>query len=299
MIKKWIIIGIILISTSAPTLADSTERSTISGNVLYVGGSGPGNYTTIQKAINASIDGDTVFVFQASSPYNESLIIKKSIKLIGQNHTIIMSENGTLNTIFIDHDSVIVHNFKFDYYSCSVPVILVENSKFVNISHCVFHNQNYGLYFVNVSNSSIFSNLIESVGWYDGRTISLKESKGIMISNNMIDHYASFIGIDIMNNSDENLLFNNHLDYSVAPHVFATGLRIFSGEKNRIIHNNFVCHVYSNVHAYFSQNYWYPQYDLRHYLLPFPKIIISRPYSLTTINFDWHPAHKLYNITWS
>ena len=37
-------------------------QSSSRGNWLYVGGSGPGNYTRIQDAINASSDGDTVFV---------------------------------------------------------------------------------------------------------------------------------------------------------------------------------------------------------------------------------------------
>ena len=33
------------------------------GNILYVGGSGPGNFTSIQDAVNNASEGDTVFVF--------------------------------------------------------------------------------------------------------------------------------------------------------------------------------------------------------------------------------------------
>ncbi|MGF3554110.1 MAG: hypothetical protein ACQXXF_02395, partial [Thermoplasmatota archaeon] len=53
------------------------------GNWLYVGGSGPKNYTKIQDAIDKATDGDTVFVYDDSSPYKENVIIYKSIKLIG------------------------------------------------------------------------------------------------------------------------------------------------------------------------------------------------------------------------
>ena len=64
------------------------------GNILYVGGSGPGNYTSIQDAINDSNSGDTVFVFDDSSPYYENVIVDKSISLIGEDR----------NTTFIDGD---------------------------------------------------------------------------------------------------------------------------------------------------------------------------------------------------
>lgn len=42
------------------------------GKTLYVGGSGPGNYTTIQSAINESSNGDTVFVY--SGIYYDNVI---------------------------------------------------------------------------------------------------------------------------------------------------------------------------------------------------------------------------------
>jgi len=82
-----------------PTTAQTTEKtqSTSRGNWLYVGGSGPGNYTRIQDAIdNASDWGDTVFVYDDSSPYYEFLIINKSISLIGENKdtTIIKGYNN-------------------------------------------------------------------------------------------------------------------------------------------------------------------------------------------------------------
>ena len=51
---------------------------------MYVGGSGPGNYTRIQDAINNASDGDTVFVYDDSSPYYESICINKEIKVIGE-----------------------------------------------------------------------------------------------------------------------------------------------------------------------------------------------------------------------
>ncbi|MCD6481001.1 MAG: hypothetical protein J7L31_01850, partial [Thermoplasmata archaeon] len=55
------------------------------GNILYVGGSGPENYSKIQNAIDNASDGDTVFVYDDSSPYYENIVINKSINLVGEN----------------------------------------------------------------------------------------------------------------------------------------------------------------------------------------------------------------------
>ena len=52
---------------------------------LYVGGSGEDNYTKIQDAIDDANNGDTVYVFDDSSPYNERIEIDKTINLIGEN----------------------------------------------------------------------------------------------------------------------------------------------------------------------------------------------------------------------
>ncbi len=62
------------------------------GNTLYVGGSGPNNYTSIQDAINNASNGDTIFVY--SGIYYENIVINKRITLMGNNkeNTIIDGE---------------------------------------------------------------------------------------------------------------------------------------------------------------------------------------------------------------
>ena len=78
-----IILLFILSAVSPITIGFNIKTSVLrnDGNTLYVGGSGPGNYTSIQDAIDNTSDGDTVYVYDESSPYYELLIINKSIKL--------------------------------------------------------------------------------------------------------------------------------------------------------------------------------------------------------------------------
>jgi len=60
------------------------EVSSFDGNVLYVGCSGSECYDTIQSAINDAQSGDTIFVYDDSSPYYENIVVAKSINLIGE-----------------------------------------------------------------------------------------------------------------------------------------------------------------------------------------------------------------------
>lgn len=102
--KKSFAIGIIFFFAGASVIPSTgtnirIEKPSIvlnSGNILYVGGSGPNNYTTIQNAIDNASDDDTVFVY--SGIYDDYYItneacvrIKKCINLVGEdkNSTII------------------------------------------------------------------------------------------------------------------------------------------------------------------------------------------------------------------
>ena len=100
MKKKLIIILVcmLLIGTALPVsgnvLLERTPISTSFGGMLYVGGSGPGNYSTIQEAIDDTSDGDRVYVYDDSSPYYENLVINTRIELIGENkYTTIVDGN--------------------------------------------------------------------------------------------------------------------------------------------------------------------------------------------------------------
>ena len=88
--KKGLVIGILIlllgVNIGSSFARDIQPMSLVGfdGNTLYVGGSGPNNYTTIQSAIDDAVDGDTVFVYDDSSPYYENVIINQSIDLIGE-----------------------------------------------------------------------------------------------------------------------------------------------------------------------------------------------------------------------
>jgi len=100
--KSFLILtsAILLISLVIPSIHSNEPTDTQRGITLYVGGSGPGNYSTIQSAINASNPSDMVYVYNGT--YDENIIINKSISLIGENKnsTIINGDTTLSDTTF-------------------------------------------------------------------------------------------------------------------------------------------------------------------------------------------------------
>lgn len=137
--RKGLTVGIILLFVGTciiPALAEDIEKPLPAsrGNWLYVGGSGPGNYTQIQDAINDSLDGDTVFVFHGL--YNEKVTVNKSIRLIGENNentTIIHQNQLKQFTISMLADRINISGFTIKNYDSGGNAILCL-SNYSNIS---------------------------------------------------------------------------------------------------------------------------------------------------------------------
>src|SRR4030042_4312728 len=82
-------LSLVFISTANASVFGEFSSSILlrnyTGDILYVGGTGPHNYSRIQDAIDNASTGDTLFVYANSSPYYENIIIEKEhIKLIGE-----------------------------------------------------------------------------------------------------------------------------------------------------------------------------------------------------------------------
>ena len=95
-------LGVSVIPSTGTTDVKQITVPTSNGNTLYVGGSGPGNYTKIQDAIDNASDGDTVFVYNDSSPYYEhNITVDKSINLVGENRDTTVIDGGGKGSVII------------------------------------------------------------------------------------------------------------------------------------------------------------------------------------------------------
>ena len=78
-------LGMCIVPLTSSITIEKTTPVILKGNILYVGGSGTGNYTKIQDAIDDASDGDTVFVYNGT--YYENVIVHKAINLVGEDAT--------------------------------------------------------------------------------------------------------------------------------------------------------------------------------------------------------------------
>jgi len=178
LIKQELVLGSILfllISSVVPSIgknvAEKTYQTSFDSEILYVGGSGEGNYSKIQDAIDDASSGDTIYVYDDSAPYFEHVVVNKPIQLIGENANS-TEINGSmldpsLDTVSVVSDGVTIHGFHItnnqgEYYQAAVKVIGNDTV----LSNCIItKNEWIGVYLVHASfceieDCELYENLI-------------------------------------------------------------------------------------------------------------------------------------------
>ena len=107
--KIIVILTFFMLVLTCFTLTVSSKKNTNNLDWLYVGGTGPGNYTKIQNAIDNATCANGIFVYNGT--YNESIYINKSISLVGEDKTTTIVISDDIYTIIIDEDYVEISNF--------------------------------------------------------------------------------------------------------------------------------------------------------------------------------------------
>ena len=245
------------------------------GNILYVGGVGPGNYTYIQDAINETVDGDTVFVYNDSSPFKELLVVDKSINLIGEDrNTTVIVGRIYRDVIYIKADRVNISGFTIQNGHVGIYLINSNSSTITDNIICsnneygihlyktnnniikgnhIILNEGYGIYNHHSSNNTIFCNKVSNNKW--GIELYVTTSNKVInntISNNInqgILLYSSSRNNDISGNTISNNYEGIRLGYSnennsIIGNIISNnyyGIFIYQDSiSNTIYHNNFI-----------------------------------------------------------
>lgn len=169
MIPKYLVILLSILQILSLTVyATITPHSADPmGNTLYVGGSGTGNYTLIQDALDNASDGDTIYVYNDSSPYQENILITQSILLQGENkETTIIDGNNQGNTITIEHDAVIVSGFTISNGSGHLGILewyitgIRITANHVCIKNNIIANNRLGIFIKNAEHLTLTNNTL-------------------------------------------------------------------------------------------------------------------------------------------
>jgi parallel beta-helix repeat protein len=180
----------------------STE---ITVSILYVGGSGSGNFSSIQEAVDAATSGDTVFVFQGT--YHENIVLDTSLILVGEERNgTILNGRRTGNVIKINADSVTIQGFTITQSGLIFPNAGVNVSSNYNmISGTTIQDNFYGITMYEASFNTIRGNLIENndhCGMYISRSFSNS------IESNVFRNHT-YNGVGVYDASDDNRIVNN------------------------------------------------------------------------------------------
>lgn len=202
-----IFVGMLLFSISLVTVdaekSNQFFQTNYYGNTLYVGGSGPGNFSLIQDAIDNASIGDTIFVYPGT--YDEHIIIEKSINLVGQNKKDTIIDAHGYDAVLITANSVKIEGFTIEYGGSGVILFYCTDSKIDN--NRIRFNDHHGVYaisstIIQISENTISNNVIDG--------INFEMSMMGTIAENAITDNGNY-GLYLIGNSTNNEIFKNKI----------------------------------------------------------------------------------------
>ncbi len=252
----FIMLGALLAGTS---LLPSSQAA-----VLFVGGAGPGNYTTIQAAVDGASSGDTIYVFNGT--YRENVLVHKALSLIGEDRNATTIDGGgagdavNITANWVNITGFEVANGDHTQTSTGIRLHIVSDCLIANneihwteegvilqystrnrIVNNTFSATVYAIWVVSSDDNEVSGNSISS--WWDG--IDLVQSDDNEISGNQIS--SGWDGIDL-SRSDNNVLLRNSVRDGW------DGIVLSSSHFNTVINNNASYNVRYGIYLLGSTN---------------------------------------------
>jgi parallel beta-helix repeat protein len=194
---------------------------------------GPADFSTIQEAVDAASDGDTVFV--KTGIYYEHVVVNRTVSLVGEDSsTTIIDGNGTGRVIDIISDHVNVTGFTVQRGgSISLPdldagICLNSITDCTISENCLVGNGFAGISLLNSQRNTIAGNTVTGTGWGG---IHLLDSSNNTISGNILDSNI-YVGINGHASSHYNNIHENVISNSTY------GMFYHNANYNNIFRNN-------------------------------------------------------------
>jgi parallel beta-helix repeat protein len=235
-------------------------------NIIYVDDDGGEDFTKIIDALNAAIDGDTIFVYNGI--YYENLIINKNISIIGESkENTIIDGNGIGGVVKIDFGvNICISNFTIQNG--------VDNTE----------ERMWGIWTWSTDKTIIKNNIIKDNE--DGIVIGGGSTNCIIYNNEIFNNE---LGFDLCT-SDNNLIYGNNIndnnDYNL----------ILYNSNNNLITKNNIYNAQKNIKFYNSkdkitQNYWGKNY----FVYPIFGNLIIEVFGIYIpwLKFDWSPVSTI------
>lgn len=137
--------GLLLTSVTGGLTDRQPSGSAVGGRLLYVGGNGSHNYTTIQAALDVAANGDTVFVYGGT--YHEHLVVRANITLRGESTaTTVITGDFTGTVLQVQSTGVTLRRLQFVRAGGADSDALVHAfDSVLTIEQCLFSASRHGV----------------------------------------------------------------------------------------------------------------------------------------------------------
>lgn len=255
---------------------------------LFIDDDQPADFNTIQAAINAAENGQSLYVYNGE--YEENIVINKTLWIIGEySNTPTIDGQGLGKVVSITADSVTLTNFRIErssttptqdyaiYIISSYNTItqnlitnngngIWQNSTGNKISDNIITNSiRKGLILQNSSGNTISDNTIKLC---QDNAIELMSSSNNIFTNNRIENFSKDVKLYYSNYNtfSENIIANSttggiRLDYSnfslfTSNNIFKNyyGIRLGYSNNNTITQNTIIQNTYYGVLLDISHN---------------------------------------------
>ena len=230
--KTASVVMLVLFVLSMLTLAFRIQPARSSPATITV----PDEYPTIQAAINAAADGDTVFV--RNETYYEHITISKPITLVGEDSsTTVIDGNGTGTVVYVAADYVSISNFtirnaglSYCLFCAYLNDIDIENNNILNATIGVCIGDSYA---VNISNNFVSNTSLIGIDVGDTTEpgANLNSNRNITVSNNFVQ-WSTFDGINVDGETQYCSFTNNTVEDC------ASGIDLAPNANTRLVPSN-------------------------------------------------------------
>jgi len=186
--------------------------NTVAADTITVGNSGKENYTSIQQAVNDSVDGDTILVNKGT--YIENIDINKKLTVISESgnpeDTIIQALHPYDHVFHVTANNVTIKGFGLKN-SSSGSGIYLDNVQYNIIANNHLQANGIGIHLWHASNNILINNTASDNSW-SGIRLSPDDSElasnNTLINNAMVNNtynfeiYVAYRNASMQNNID-------------------------------------------------------------------------------------------------
>ncbi|UCE44423.1 MAG: right-handed parallel beta-helix repeat-containing protein [Candidatus Bathyarchaeota archaeon] len=238
----WVYLLFFFLLSSKLLLTLSYDVQQVSAEIRTwtVDDDGPADYHTIQGAVDAAEEGDTIFVYNGT--YYETVFVEKTLSLIGEHKSgTIIDGDRTGTVVHASNTSVVIAAFTIrnsnDYPYTGISL---KDSRNSNVTENIIFNCTEGIRIYNSTDTIIEHNTITAN--YGGIHLA-GNSRINTITHNVINSNSWGIYLD---NSSDNLLTENILTNNSW-----TGIDLFQSKcENNILSGNIIASNGNGIRSY-------------------------------------------------